>query len=151
MENKYYTPSIEEFRVGFKIEVYNPDKKDWEDLTVEIGYCYGEFSNWISWGEVRVKYLNREDIESEDFNYEPINGEKDVMLFNSNRKDSRGKKVNLIYNPKSNWLLVSTGEWSITVWEKYNSYSFNPTFFAGTIKNLSEFRKILKQLNIDEK
>jgi hypothetical protein len=101
--------------------------------------------------KIRVKYLDREDIESESFNYKPINGEKDVMLFNSDRKDSRGEKVSLIYNPKSNWLLVFTGEWSITVWEEYNAYNFNPTLFAGYIKNATEFKKILKQLNINEK
>jgi len=200
MKDKYYTPEIEEFHVGFEYEITTmstgglimmdfkkgisetiskPTHKVWEKTKVSstasdtgkmitrpfddgfISYedvtfpsdhrTLEEIISLLKSDQIRVKCLDKEDIKSESFNYKPINGEKDVMLFNSDRKDSRGEKVSLIYNPKSNWLLVSTGEWSITVWEEYNSYNFNPTLFAGYIKNATEFKKILKQLNINEK
>jgi hypothetical protein len=99
--------------------------------------------------QFRIKYLDKEDIESEDFNYVPIEGEKETILFESNRKDLMGEKVGLVYNPKSNWIVVYTGEWSVRITDEKNQYSFNPVLFAGTIKNKSKFKEILEeQLNL---
>ena len=68
MENKYYTPEIEEFYVGFKYERGNKategNSTKWykEKITsaqeiVDIFCCE----------EIRVKYLDKEDIESLGF------------------------------------------------------------------------------------
>ena len=69
--NKYYTPEIEEFHVGFEYEVYEdfdyyPEKswhtqvygKDGSDME-RIGYVSG-----FDMSIFRVKYLNHEDITS---------------------------------------------------------------------------------------
>jgi hypothetical protein len=146
MKNKYYTPSIEEFRVGFKIEVYNPDKKDWEDLTVDIGYCYGEFSNWISWGEVRVKYLDKEDIESLGF--------KEETIPNCFKEDSLNQGYVKHINEKESLLLHYNGETKKLFLSKqvvYNEVTDNwytDFLFQGSIKNKSEFKVLLEQLNL---
>jgi len=44
--------------------------------------------------------------------------------------------------------VVYTGEWSIRITDEQNQYSFNPVLFAGEIKNISEFKTLLKQLNL---
>jgi hypothetical protein len=95
MENKYYTPKIEEFYVGFefefhgmttgglamldfskdignpeKIVVSKPDYKVWtkEVFTHKYFDIYyrrlEDVEKLIEAGQIRVKYLDREDIES---------------------------------------------------------------------------------------
>ena len=88
MEKKYYTPSIEEFHVGFEYEInqnnkwikkeFNPVKKD-DSITsnlFEFDDVYKRLKSitnrWdsekkkvvVSYEEIRVKHLDREDIES---------------------------------------------------------------------------------------
>lgn len=74
---KYYTPSIEEFHVGFEYEIYDCDglgNYDWNRAYFEgviAGKSKGTFKHtWeslqklIEQEEVRVKYLDKEDIGS---------------------------------------------------------------------------------------
>lgn len=64
MENKYYTPSIEEFHVGFEYETYS-DQKGWEPKVYGLldFIDWGYDGNYICVGSVRVKYLDQSDIE----------------------------------------------------------------------------------------
>ena len=79
MENKYYVPQIEEFRVGFEYEeliytsVYderwriNIKKHIFETKTWERGFPNFQWLNTLEEGKIRVKYLDSEDIESLGF------------------------------------------------------------------------------------
>ncbi len=140
MERKYYTPTIEEFHVGFKFQVLSQDgnrteDEDWSNqfLGYETIYDFNE----ESWGEniecylvlnaIRVKLLDKEDIESLGWkryatieNYYSLN--KHSMWFYSNKK------------------IVKI---SVSV-----DYEFEETGFQGVIKNKSELRKLMIQLNI---
>lgn len=83
MKEKYYTPKIEEFHIGFKFEVF--------ELPFKVGASYAD-GKWVvgsldtprhfqavNWtflekeikerGVIRVKYLDREDIESFGFRF----------------------------------------------------------------------------------
>ena len=68
MENKYYVPDLKEFHVGFKYEV-----QQLEELYGEVTYTneYAnfnyEFGDKINLERVRVKYLDKQDIESFGF------------------------------------------------------------------------------------
>jgi hypothetical protein len=69
MENKYYTPAIEEFHVGFEYEILH--NNEWKKTSVFNNSCGGdiifEIKNMGHWDVVskpRVKYLDKEDIES---------------------------------------------------------------------------------------
>ena len=86
MGNKYYTPSIEEFHVGFEYEILETndalikigEKREYvwfkrianeHIFEEEINTMDGEmpFSAGFSEGTIRVKYLDKEDIESLGF------------------------------------------------------------------------------------
>jgi hypothetical protein len=145
MQNKYYTPELEEFHFGFEYEY--KDGNHWrtciaDEITYqqtdfgnrsEIYHMYPErnpffigLSNDINspYNRFRVKYLDKEDIESLGF-----------------VKDRIGSGFN---------------KDGCTIWLYDNNYiGITPTeihgeqpYFRGTIKNKSELKKLLKQLSI---
>lgn len=62
MKDKYYTPSIEEFHVGFEFELKDPITQIW------VKFIFEEDKLWFIKSNIsRVKYLNKEDIESLGF------------------------------------------------------------------------------------
>lgn len=69
-DSKYYTPSIEEFHNGFEYE-WNYKGEGWKKDSHSFGTSMDENAgDWYEFSpenpktEVRVKYLDREDIES---------------------------------------------------------------------------------------
>ena len=133
VDNKYYTPTIEEFHVGFEFEVNYTD----EGWTKEV-FCSGEGRNIDSVSKLkaflgrakfkeayRVKHLDREDIESLGFVF-------------------KGGDTHLTYH---------YGGYAITHTpsnNKINIYYYDGSEFVNaiTIKNKSELKRLLKQLNI---
>jgi len=68
MENKYYTPKIEEFHIGFRYEHYIPSKETWakeafflNDSHINI-IKYVDIQTEDTLLKVRVKSLDHEDI-----------------------------------------------------------------------------------------
>lgn len=119
-ENKYYTPKIEEFRVGFEYES--------QDLCLN-GICWvkekyqGEelrtyLTNELERKELRVKQLDTEDIESLGF-----------------EKDEYSRYVK--------------GDYKITLYPLKRMCIFKglQAIFMGFIKNKSELQVLLKQLS----
>jgi nicotinic acid phosphoribosyltransferase len=129
---KYYTPTIEEFHVGFEFEcTTSPTKKDWyKDAIRNVD----DMTEVFSYSEARVKYLDKEDIESFGFTVTHYN---EVSIY--------GKVGG--YQPYTieNFSLVENHIFEI----KWQSSMGDVTLFRGIIKNKSEFSKLLKQLNID--
>lgn len=78
--NKYYTPSIEEFHIGFEYE-YRTQGNSWEKDILLYEQIHSNKLDSIrkmlqnELNEIRVKYLDKEDIESlcNEFNYKFIN------------------------------------------------------------------------------
>jgi hypothetical protein len=156
-ENKFYTPKIEEFHVGFEFEwLYNKDNT-WQKSTQEYvdpglfdnGDGEHPFEYQLSDVGIRVKYLDKSDIESEGFELKP---EKDIILehdflnlevFEPYRKG----EYTLIVDKRTN---INIG---ISINDKIRCANPNGTFpqmilFRGTIKNLSELKVLLSQLDI---
>lgn len=146
--NKYYTPEIEEFHVGFEYELHEtiPDdngcilyskKKEWQYRVLTIGHMcqplnYDFFIN--NSDRLRVKYLDKEDIESLGW---------------------KGQEANSVYFKKDNYRLV---HWlanneigrDISIYESYDGGSQEEALVRkAIIKNKSELKKLLKQLNIE--
>ena len=120
-ESKYYIPEISEFHVGFEYEWLN-ENSDWikEDSPIEItkeGYekqTYG----------LRVKYLDKSDIESLGWVYD----------------DSQ---------PKLQWFRFKTYKliWEfnkIIIWDNNQQNMLCKV----PIKNKSELKRLMKQLEI---
>jgi len=143
---KYYTPAIEEFHVGFECEYaeYLKGLRDlnWDTSTEED---FGEFKQTVYEGEniltfgrrgmVRVKYLDTEDIESLGFHYDGA-----YNWFSS-------KSLAVIHNAhviiKNNYC-----EKMLEVILLYGNSS-EEVVFSGIIKNKSELKKLLKQIGYE--
>jgi hypothetical protein len=137
MENKYYTPSIEEFCVGFEYERMNGDK--WcKDVISPNDLCSGrdglenEFEEiYRKLRDVRVKYLDKEDIESLGFIY---------------IKSQPGLTEDYFELISTEWCMDY--DYSTHYCRIFINSDGDSTFFAGTIKNKHELKRVLTMLGI---
>lgn len=151
MENKYYTPDISEFHVGFEYEhlsgsmrmvmldLKNNMSKDItesKEILTKITFSGNEYDMWRSSfafkdslkdNQIRVKYLDKEDIESLGFsNYIP---------------------------PREYDHTWNIAEFELKVWfnNEIPHIRIKTNFqiiFDGFIKNKSELKRLLEQLGI---
>jgi len=140
-DKKYYTPSIEEFHVGFEFEIwdfgfekYTPQTFDF-NLTNAVSINLGFEDENI---RLRVKYLDREDIESFEFVYkkqESQNTDNEKVIYDV-YVNKAGYKLFHLKDVEGNTLSVNvltpTGE----------------TLFSGNIKNKSQLKQILQWTGI---
>lgn len=149
MESNYYTPTIEEFHVGFECE-WRRFEEDWhggkinssiELYDAAIEYEAGENQTY----EYRVKYLDKEDIESLGWVIDKKLCVEDGILpyfvFNKGSHElsffcykDLNKRLLRIYKIKKDDLDLE---------------SSRHLRFSGTIKNKSELKVLLKQLGIE--
>ncbi len=137
LENKYYTPDVSEFHVGFEFEAlqderFPKDDSSWEKLLIEdyINKNYTVYSmeraikGWYDGQEQRVKYLDKEDIESLGF----------ILKYPDGNLYTKGL-YNLYFEKDNRICILQTKD--------------RPhTLFDGTIKNKSELKILLNQLGI---
>lgn len=133
-KNKYYTPTIEEFHVGFEYEYRNHFGKNAFKWTKEI------FTNQINKDllktDIRVKYLDSEDFQELNVSLVGRTSSKYVQEhFTLPGKSVRGENIDLLYNYVSKWMLI---------------YTPSGNYFAGYVKNKSELKRILKQIGYVE-
>jgi hypothetical protein len=70
MDNKYYTPKVEEFHVGFNYELLILDDIQWwKETIVRKDNRFDCFDDYLNEKRIRIKYLDKEDIESLGFKY----------------------------------------------------------------------------------
>lgn len=132
-ETKYYTPTIEEFHIGFECEC-NDEETGFESITIcseDLKNRLDEEYNFQEKGsinpEYRVKCTNLEDIES--FGFKTVATFDNYILLNY-------KDFVLVY--------IVTG--FITVDKITDKGKW--TLFNGKIKNKSELKRVLQQLEI---
>lgn len=160
--NKYYTPSIEEFCVGFEYEIYDTKWSyeiqhltgdqykvlseptpvtDWYKEIYDLNKyvylkdsveCYNDLAEFISDNEIRVKYLSIEDVESLGFENSLDEPGEWFWSFKGNGD------IQLYYDDK---ITDDTKGVGISI---YN----DNLVFSGYVKNKSELVKLLKQLDI---
>ena len=127
-KNKYYTPKIEEFFVGFEFET-NYLYDVWESRVLsssEADYFFNTYYADAVATEFRVKYLDKEDLENLGFrNY--MKSVNDTYKLNDT-----------VIRIKSDYILVF----------RYDEYTIDELLFKGVIKNKSELKKLLTQLGI---
>lgn len=152
-ENKYYTPEIEEFYSGFEYEHLerNGTWKKVDEFSNEYDYednPHYEVIKDIEKNKIRVKYLDKEDIES--------------LSWIKEEKDSKFNKIYHLETPI--YKLVTNGTFLLVVKPFCNKITIKiPNFirdgsgnFDGyitkvyeiCIKNKSELKKLMIQLGI---
>lgn len=132
MSEKYYTPSIQEFHVGFEYEV-NYGNNNWvkESLYSKEQVNVLPFMNT---NNIRVKYLNKEDIESLGWK------SSDRLIREFYIKDK-----NVVYYLNS----IPNGKIHIKQeWNPYKEVVNTEDLFIGYLKNKSELQRLMKQLGI---
>lgn len=188
---KYYTPEIEEFYVGFEYE-YNTDehlyglldrtngvwnKEVYQSATGQDGESeHNDIEKLIQREEVRVKHLDREDIESLGFVYqisswnrddnsrscinlespmmdgsmqfEKVIGEQSVFQITFNRDIIKIIHATLSEN-SFGFMMAEPNKTSKEIQKPKKLMVFN-LLFKGKIKNKSELKKVLKMIGVIE-
>ena len=171
MENKYYTPSSQEEVISWifseawiKGVTTDPDKNikivfDKEQISTNLVWLINLLNSQniekdskgnvlktsINLKCLRIKYLDKEDIESlgfkHDYNIEPIPNRETCPVF-------EGYILDRQLETEEAWelFLFEDNE----VWIYYTKKCAGEGYvFKGNIKNISELKKVLTMLNID--
>ena len=138
--SKYYTPDKEEFCWGFEYESEeDPVRGIWEKQVVGAWSKFKYFDD-DSDVDYRVKYLDKEDIESLGFTLDKVSENRPQELF---YKDN----IMLIYRYNAKTLSIFTRDPSKN--EVYMKSNIDPYCVNNIIiKNKSELKKLMQQLNI---
>jgi hypothetical protein len=141
MENKYYTPSIEEFHVGFLFETYVDRFDEWKQNSVHNIYDFQSvFNGSFNPRFIRVKYLNEQDIESLGFRQT-----QEIPHWFELKSKIQPGSYRLIYTYLEVGEEVLTG---VSIIYFKGDYA-DPIVRGITIKNKSELKRLLAQLNIE--
>lgn len=119
---KYYTPTIEEFHVGFEYEISNSEST-WNKRTIRHGADIDEIRHNRIY-PIRVKYLDQQDIEAEGWikQYTSADGTEGFSVSGYKLEIKRTR---------------------VTI------YPLNKTsMFVGEIRNRSELHRIMRQIGI---
>lgn len=154
---KYYTPEPEEFRLGFQCEVSIEKSHgqyehsiDWYPITIGGKDRYSllieaEFHAKLKldMNKFRVKYLDKLDIESLGF----------IQLPNILNVFKYKEPYNKNSSIKEEWeywhiALMDNRKYPNTIIRNYHGFDDETVLFCGTMKNISELKILLKQLDI---
>ena len=131
MKNKYYTPTIDEFHVGFRFEVLNNEIWEWQHMNASRLQEINFDDNTNNMSKYRVRYLDKTDIESLGF--------KEII------KD----QYHFIGFMDGDVMLLIDDGYFIQIINK-SPDGKDCYLFQGTVKNKSELVKLLKMLGINE-
>lgn len=155
MENKYYTPEIEEFHVGFECELNAnaaastfDNEKDFYFVPYTINLNPLNISKLIDKKEVRVKYLDREDIKSLGWEHVGHTLSDFFKLEKSVRLGSGHwfHEFRIIFDYNNKYTQLEDHFWNIKIEGIFGGDS--DILFEGVIKNKSELKRVLKQCGI---
>lgn len=147
-DKKYYTPTIEEFHVGFEYQEMMANahgKEVWHLKSISKLLDIESLSSMIYAKWIRVKHLDREDIESLGW----INHNDRGMQENYGDRfgviSDRGKKSYIL----NIWYTKQEFNYGVRVHISFKNQPYvAEDIFHGYLKNKSELKKIMKQLGI---
>lgn len=160
MKNKYYTPQIEEFKVGFEYEVFQkgrPPQDGW--MYMDAPNTEGEWFKF-SWpdpyvgydlkrlfdssDDIRVKSLDKQDIEDCGFIVDNRTIDGDIIWSTKTIHDK--EYIELALDPLDD-NRVTISRYYQSKLASSEDYSSN-TIFIGYVKNKSQLQDLLSMLNI---
>lgn len=143
MENKYYTPDLEDIHIGYECEIFEKDlyaKKEWEKIVADAdtlasgcSECYYQDIKQI---KLRTKYLDKQDIESLGWK---LNG-KLFEITLSNDYETFLYKLKHIKN--ENVIKIT-----LTYTSSKENFK-NSVCYVGTCSSINELRTIMKLIQI---
>lgn len=148
--NMYYTPEIEDIKVGSEIWFTNGEKNNhWSTilktphnvLSLVFGYTQdekGQYSNYKIQDNVKFKYLTKEQIEAEGWVY---TGKSTDIYFNKKGNFKRSfctaNNAILHYNLEDKWISI-----------QLEGDDCNCFVLKGKCLSINEFREIIKLIEI---
>ena len=155
MENKYYTPTIEEFHVGFEYE-YRKKGTEWKNNEDDEVICDLECDDIYSLkldlknNLIRVKYLDKDDVKECGWKHDANDDGEEIPSLFEKHGYSLGFSIDQQMTPKDIcYILYLFPDNFVIVDSIYKCGSGREEMlFRGTIKNKSELKKLMKQLNI---
>lgn len=130
MNNKYYTPDISEFCVGFEYQTSYDKGESWRKLSIKELSDYDDLTDDLRYNEIRVKSLNNQDVEELDF----IPLDKDALL----------QQHGWTHASSSLKYLLSLRELDGSV--NIMNHKRGMLIFVGWLKNKFELKKVLQQV-----
>lgn len=145
MKEKFYTPQIEEFHVGFEYELHYDDG-DYFKKHTDKGCLIdkGLYDSFVKYRSLRVKCLDREDVESLGFEFSKSKYEGELFL--SKKECKFGSN-----SPKFYELILGQRKDICLSIEEHTSYGNSSQKMYFTVKNKSELKRLLKQVGYDNK
>jgi hypothetical protein len=150
MEDKYYKPELSEFVDGFEFESAVTDSEKYITIIYAVGHdaCFNKHIDYpidkVTYSvpdHIRVKYLDREDIEECNWIY-------------------AGKGVDIWFGRKGKFEMSSWTAYDLIMHyglhdHRLHIYAEDPgspdyTLFRGIVRNKSEFLKVMKMLQIEK-
>lgn len=174
MKNKYYEPDIDDFFVGMIYETEQDEERGlWEINEIESLRELEELCRYNSkyigkYSNIRIKYLDKEDIESIGFKIDETHNslmsskipeQIDYMFYSRNY----GSEYKLLYC--NWWTTVASSKEEldgkitidnidehrlVRIQRRVSSKDEYSTIFSGNIKNKSELKRTLKMIGYDE-
>jgi hypothetical protein len=140
--DKYYTPSLDEFYVGFEYEVVLPQWyiQEFRNTIVGTNEDLDAINNCIKLNRIFVKYLDKEDIE--ELGFTCIDDKTRTMhgftySFETHLPKFIGSLINVNFETSK-----------LMIWYGHENNYFANKVFYGTVKNKSELKKILLMIGI---
>jgi hypothetical protein len=151
MENKYFTPDIEDFHVGYECEIL---KENWEHFVFNVEEIIPVFarvnSKTIVSDKIRVPYLTKEQIEAEGWTEFITEYRGDIKLENMNYvffNEKSNYMLGWFFNRNQIGLLVKDPAKALDINGNIINYNDAPRY-TGECKDINTFRKIIKLLGI---
>ena len=153
MENKYYTPELSEFRVGFEYEFRHRDYKDmgWKKYSTP-NFNYEEEDSFIDrkdLSEFRVKCLDGEDVEELGWELEGSLYKDACHLDSPIYKMVNNGTYLLINNPFGTGVTIKVPNLYRDGSGNYDGYSILVSRMK--IRNKTELRDVMRMLGIETK
>lgn len=144
MENKYYTPNIEEFHLGFRYEYLDDLYKNvWFPTSISN---LGQFESISPIEEIRVKFLNLQDIESlgwSDYK-KSISNWYYIKGFFTLKNGLKYRAFRLLHCHDINTVKITGFEYE----HQINEETEFEDLFYGECKNYNELKYIIDKLGI---
>ena len=142
MENKYFTPDIEDLYVGYKLEIKGKHDINWQPVVLGKDVIWHQFTHIENLGQameqLRVPYLTKEQIEAEGWRQELIypNGTFIMML------GDKHKGFECMFADGDTQIVITR------VWSMYDDKFLRDNIYKGNCKCINQFRLIIKLLGI---
>lgn len=143
MENKYYTPDISELHIGMEIERATPstetaDGMFWTPYKVDDSTPMTLFKQFPEFQ--RIKYLSKKDIENEGWIYSGGQMIKGGKCYFTNKF----QQVGITFRPE---FYKEDKHASIHIYNINVEGGIKNSLFIGKVKNVSEFKKLMNQID----